>query len=76
MPSHDHKPANETNFVTGGGNGEADICAGPSFNSYSIQYTTDIVGSSASHTHSVNITTANSNNLQPFYAMAYIMRLS
>ena len=74
MPSHKHKSANEDTFVSGGGNGEANILAGPSYRSYTLQHTTNAVGGSYSHAHSINTSTTSSSNMQPFYALSFIMR--
>lgn len=74
MPSHEHLPSNKTNFVTGGGNGEADICSGPQFESYSTCRWTDTAGKSASHTHALDGASGEASGLPPYYALAYIMR--
>lgn len=74
MPSHAHMPSNRTTFVTEGGNGEADICAGPIYESYSICKWTDTTGESASHTHALDGASGEASNLSPHYAFSFIMR--
>lgn len=74
MPNHAHQPSNRSTFVTEGGNGEADICAGPQYQSYSICGWTDTTGKSASHTHALDGASGEASNLPPYYALSFIMR--
>ena len=61
-------------YRSAGGAGNANIGNGPDpRTSYS---TTEYTGSNGSHTHSLAASTGAANNLSPYYALAYVMRIA
>ena len=60
-------------FIVSGGDGEANAGGGWG---HTFATSTNDIGDSQSHTHSLTGSTGNGNCLPPFYSLALIMRIS
>ena len=74
MPTHNHFPLYNDNFICGGGNGEADINASPQYASYTLSSGTTMSGGSTSHTHTLSGLSDAADSLPPYYALPLVIR--
>ena len=58
-------------FIVSGGDGEANAGGGWG---HTFATSTNDIGNSKSHTHSLSSSTNNISSLPPFYSMVYVMR--
>ena len=75
ISAHKHLPGNRSQFLCGGGNGEAEILSAPQYASYSFSGDTTVSGGSQPHTHSLSGASGAASSLPPYYAGHYVIRV-
>ena len=75
ISAHKHLPGNRSQFLCGGGNGEAEILSAPQYASYSFSSDTTVSGGSQPHTHSLSGASGAASSLPPYYAGHYVIRV-
>ena len=75
ISAHKHLPSNRSQFLCGGGNGEAEILSAPQYASYSFSGDTTVSGGSQPHTHSLSGASGAASSLPPYYAGHYVIRV-